>query len=723
MTAADRNRTAPPPPSTNSSVAQVILVMCGLDGQVDEVCEWAIEDTSVVWLPVTHSETAATLAETANFLGIPVETIPFSEACKELGHQAAAGTRRREQVGSTDDVRVGKSLVLALGPEAYPTARRFGLLTGRPVIQSMLVPSSKELKGLQGSRSVTVVPPPDWRTRDLIDFLSTLRDSGFSSPVGFLYPLGARIRELFMLKSVLFGIAEQSPSRYRLLYPLEGSSKKFTASDADVIVGRGGGVDDIATLLNTPGDYLFATPHSNGVDMALGDLIMCAREDRSTRTAPPARSLPCFFDAPCSRLNPSRKLFAATRIKSKVVFLYTCWGLMLKDSVYAAEESLGQRFASSPYTAALMTTPALSLLDRAAGLLVGDLLREGRTVGASLNELNKLHFDRYSDTRDVAVLVGDPELCLSAQETSLTRQLASNVEYQSFTQEVGLRPYAIKAAKNLDRTPTEFYAAFDYSRCVAAGTEGLGKVGLTKSARILEARTKSLWASSLTLDARRSQAEIAAVPHSMAASCERGLMRLQDAWIEYFKSLVGTLGGYVRLQSDRYFEPDAKRTGQENCPYCNGAARKIALRLAGATRGRRHIIECASCGTVLDAMAPMTSAVLRSPVDTVQGGNVALTAEISISSKWISRNIRMSAQPIAAVMLLEPFNKAEGATPLSVTLRATASVCSSHPTVHIEFDPLHIPKNLSAGTYYLDGLIMFGPFPTVLRKTITVTQG
>src|SRR5205085_2863752 len=98
--------------------------------------------------------------------------------------------------------------------------------------------------------------------------------------------------------------------------------------------------------------------------------------------------------------------------KSEVVFLCTCWGVVLRDSIYDVETSLGRAFADSAATAALVTTFSTTFLNRTAGLWAAERYSSGDTLGEVVNGVNERHGSSYAGSEDTVVLFGDP--CHSA---------------------------------------------------------------------------------------------------------------------------------------------------------------------------------------------------------------------------------------------------------------------------------------------------------------------
>jgi hypothetical protein len=693
-----------------TSATDVVLAECADEAELDRVYARLPGHPGPPVLPFRHRRTGVALRESAAFLGVVARSVPGAELLRTWRDEPLP-------VSGTGAAGVaGRSVVVALSPDAVTAATRFGSLTGRPVVTTGPAGLAGTFAELAAARSLVIVPPAGWTSADLAALRDARRAAGCPAPVGFLYPFGAAERELFALKVVLFGRFFTGGGRYRFLYPIEARAASIAVGDADVVVGPGRSAAATDELLRSDGDFLYAAPHSNGVNMGLGSVVLCARRDRPDGAAP-ARSLPCFSGAPCTRQRPANLLLAPSCVRSAVVFLYTCWGALLDDAAYDPATSLAARFAASPYAAALLTTSGLSLLDRAGGPFVADRLRAGVALGAAAVEFNRLHFQRYDDTEDITVLFGDPELTLGAGGGPLTGQLVVHPEFAAFAEATGFRGYPASAPdRDQDRAAAAdhpAYFALDYARCVVAGSRGLRLAALTAAADRLAVRADELWPVMLTADARAAQARMAGAPASLSAGREQRIGRLQEAWLGYFRTMVGTLGGFLRLQTDRYFRP-AGGAPRVPCPYCGGPARAITLRLAGATGGSRLLIECVACATVLDALPPVLAGVLHGPDRAAAGSRLTLRPVIGLAP-----DAGADGAVIAALGILEPFTKGVAEPAESGPLRHR--VTGSQAQVELPPMSIPIPRDTVPGVYFVDAIVLVGAAPAVLRRSVVVT--
>jgi hypothetical protein len=614
----------------------------------------------------------------------------------------------------------GTGVVVALGSGALPLAQIYGQLSGRAVRKLPANPSAADLKAFATARSLTVAPPSRWSASELSRFLAARRDGAPAVPVGFLYPFGAQRREAFMLKSILFARCFSGGGRYRLLYPVDPQATCMSIAGADVIVGAGAPGSDTAKLLRQPADFLFAAPHANGVNMSLGSVVLCAREDAPLGSRPPARSMPCFFGEPCERERPDNVLLAPSGVRSAIVFLYTCFGVLLDDGVYAPATSLAARFASSAYTAAMITTPGLSLLDRGAGPYVADRIRAGSPLGAVTRDFNREHAGRYGDTPDVAILFGDPELRASAEMQPLTPALREHEAFSAFAAASGLRWYgsdrpepegaADPATVDFDR---QLRATLEYGRSMVAGTRRVGAAQLKPATDALASALDGVWTAAVMTAARASRATMAHPPPRLRAARERAISHAQLAWLDYFVVLVTTLGGYMRLQTDPFSEPVASGTDGPDCPYCASPTTRLRSTLAGVPGGDRTLLECVSCGTVLDAHEPIDRSQIRCPGHAFAGEPLPLEVDFTISGAP-----RKSSVSVAVAAVLEPFRK--GLDREATVSEAGFDVSGVRTSARQALPALTLPPDTTPGVYFLDCLLLYELAPTIMRRSIVV---
>jgi hypothetical protein len=671
---------------------------------------------------------------TCAFLGLSAEVASTAQAGTIAGLPATPKLRHslRESLRATESAtvislneegatavaeRVNRQPVVLCDPsEETEVAYAFALLTGRCVVEAGDL-GEETFAALADARSVFLMPGHRLTTRSLFAMLAARRTQAPDLALGFFYPFGSLERELFTLKAALcarYGLP--SGLGHTFMYPLESRDERFTAAGIDFVLGPGGGAAAVERDLRRPTAFLFATPHSNGVNLSLGELVLCAREDRDVHAKTPQTAPPCYHADICSRRSPNTVLLGASLVRSAVVFLYTCWGVLLRDGSFAVSTSLAARIAASPFTAAFLTTCASSLLDRAAGPCLARRLAIGHTLGAATSEFNHCHRERYGNDEDVVLLLGDPETTLPACNADLGSDLIGHRSFARFASETGLRLYdgssdgtGVSGSARPAPVPSETFAALEHSRCVVHATQRLGRAELSYSLAQLSRAVDGLWLSSLALNGRLEQLAIAQLPAGQLRDYERSTRALHDAWLEFYTAMVATLGGYVRLQVDRYYRVLGVVRSSRPCPYCGGVVSITSCELLTGATTTRRLIDCASCGTIVDGLAPVQCGTIRAPGKWCAGGAVSVEIEAHSSHGWHG--------PLLAAALLEPFIKAPSATPTTTSVRSSDIAASR---LRIALPVLAVPANLTPGVHHLNCVLMHNANVTLLRRAVTV---
>jgi len=694
-------------------MSETLLVRCRSATEVSSTARAAAQDTERLVLPFRFAQTESILRHALDFLGAESDIATISAS-----RYVSRGTPAEDCAPVPQPN--GTGMVISLGSGALPLAQIFGQLSGRPVCELPANPSPADLEPLNTAGSLTVALPSRWSASGLSRFLAARRSSAPTVPVGFLYPFGAQRREAFLLKSILFARCFSGGGRYRLLYPVDPQATSLSIDGADVIIGAGASGPDATALLRKPADFLFAAPHANGVNMSLGSVVLCAREDAPLEPHPPTRAMPCFFGEPCERQRADNVLLAPSSVRSAIVFLYTCFGVLLDNGVYAPATSLAARFASSAYTAAIITTPGLSLLDRGAGPYVADRIRSGSPLGAVTRDFNREHAARYGDTPDVAILFGDPELRARAEMQPLTPVLRKHKAFSTFAAASGLRWYDSQHPEPEEVTDSavadfnrELRGALEYGRSVVTGTRRTHAARLSSATDALASALDDVWAAVVMTAARASRSTMAHLPPQLRAERERAISHAQLVWLDYFVVLVTTLGGYARLQTDPFSEPVGSGTSGPDCPYCASPTTQVRSTLAGVVGGDRSLLECASCGTVLDAHEPIDRSQILCPGHAYPGELLPLEVDFTIAG-----TPRDSPVPVAVVAVLEPFRK--GLDRTATASEAGFDVSGTRVPARYALPGLTLPLDTTPGVYFIDCLLLYELAPVIMRRSIVV---
>jgi hypothetical protein len=679
--------------------------------------------------PVSDLRVEECLLDTCSFLDLPARSTDFEHAVEMTGLASPDSPRTslREVARRSENVAVisvrdegitsvaaavkGRPVLLCASSEHDNWPYAFALLTGRTVVESGET-LAETFVAIAEARSVFLAPSPSLDTRALEVLLGVRRRHAPAVPMGFFYPFGSFERELFALKAALVARhGVPAGLRHTFLYPLERRGVSFTAAEIDFVLGARK-PEEVERILRQPAAFFYTTSHSNGVNMSLGSVTLCAREDRDSATAPTSTP-PCFHANICARERAGANRLAASRIQSAVAFLYTCWGVLLRDSAYDVGVSLGARVAASPFTAALISTYTTSLLDRAAGLYVARLLGEGRALGHTLLDLNRRHHARYGDNAEVAVLFGDPELTLPISGVGDEGALRRDPSFARLASETGLCPYGDGAGNQPQKSPcavtAKEFASLEYSRCVAGATRRLARPELVEPTDRLRESIERAWLAGLELNGRIGRQGAAAVPENLGHEYDRCVRESQQAWIAFYAAMVITLGGYVRLQTDRYQLDQSTAPSSKPCPYCGGTVHLTRTELPTGRIPVRSVRECVACGTIFDGLHPIRDGTFDGPTEWTSGK----PASVSIRAWSVSQH-----GPVAAAALLEPFVK-PATSPLACA-SAHWPDGRANRRLSLQLPPLTPPHDLTPGVYHLNGIVMQGAGVALLRRAVTI---
>lgn len=682
-------------------------------------------------IPVSGPKVERLLLKTCSFLGLPACSTDLERAVLTTGLSSpdSPGPSLQEAARRSEDLAVisvrddgiasvaaavrGRPVLLCVGSERDEWPFAFALLTGRTVVESGETPA-ETFAAVAEARSAFLAASPSLDTRALQLLLEARQQHAPAVPMGFFYPFGSLERELFALKAALvFRHGIPAGLRHTFLYPLERRNCSFNAAGIDFVLGAGK-PDDVERILRRPAAFLYTTPHSNGINMSLGSVTLCAREGCDSAATTKLRAPPCFNADICARKRPGAIRLAASEIRSAIAFLYTCWGVLLRDGPYDVEISLGAQVAASPFTAALISTYTTTLLDRAAGLYVARMLSEGRTLGQALLELNRRHHARYGDSPEVAVLFGDPELTLPISNTADEDALWRDSRFVRLASETGLYSYNDGLGDRHRGSPravtAKEFASLEYSRCVAGATGNHSRSELVGAAEVLKKAVERAWLVGIELNSRIGRQGAAAVPEALGLQYARCLSELHQAWLDFYAVMVTTLGGYVRLQTDRYRLDQNSAPASRPCPYCGSIIELTHTTLPTGSLPVRLVEDCIACGTVFDGVHPIRDGAFDGPAIWICGE----AASISIRASSTGQR-----GPLAAAALLEPFIK-PAASPLAYASAQWADGCEEGQ-LKLQLPPMTPPRDLTPGVYHLNGIVMHGAGVALLRRSITIT--
>jgi hypothetical protein len=477
------------------------------------------------------------------------------------------------------------------------------------------------------------------------------------------------------------------------------------------VLGEGGDRARALDLLREPSEFFFSTPHSNGVNLSLGPVVLCSREDHDG-APPPERALPCFYADICNRDGPGRTRLAPSELRTVVAFLNTCWGVLLRGAAYDSEISLGHRLASSPYVAALVTAHTSSLLDRASGPSLAEDYARGIPLGEAVASLNRRHFERYGDEREAMILFGDPEARLATAQPLGLRQ---EPEFEETARAIALNLYPSGGERAPAGAPpaaiaAQEFAAIEYTRAVVAGTRPARIGALDEPLDRLAAATDRLWSADALIQSRLTQGPRARIRSGETTRHRaQAVAAYQSAWIAFFTRLVCTLGGYVRFQVDRYFEPAATPEPAGACPYCGSAVAASRQRLAGAHTVSRLRLDCPNCATIFESVGALVGGAITGPEAWRAGSAPRMGLELQTEEG-------ARGGTVSAALVLEPFMKPAAAPDALSTTTGTAP--PSTETWTLELPPVEFSDARTIGSHHLNSVVILDAGVAFLRRAV-----
>jgi len=603
----------------------------------------ALTASSAVVVPASSPAIASALQTLAQFLGAPCETTAwdgvhgmveglFGCDLGDMRESDALAAYRQvcARVASHETIDVctagpraaaralaGKRAALAWSRDGLVAAMRSALLGDRRVLYDANATSDPAgFRALADSRSILACPPSTFTADALSGLREQKRAADNGVPIGLLYPFGDETGELFALKSHVYAALpgdEELP--YTFSYPLERRRDIRAIGRSRFLIGAN--VDRAATLalLSAPAQLFFSTPHSNGVNLSLGPVVLCSREDHDERQAPD-RAPPCFHADICNRERSSANRMASTQIPAAVAFLNTCWGVVLRGGAYDVEISLGHRLIGSAYVCALISAHSTSVLDRAAGPYLAELYSRGVPLGEAVARLNRRHHERFGDVLDAMLLFGDPDARLPGRAPL---DLCAHPEFQGLARSISLLPYPVDddrpASTELAlpcEVPAEQFGSIEYARCVASGMTASAMDVMQAPTDELAAASSQLWSANALFNSRLLHASRASFRAAeLTRHRQQALARYHAAWLDFYTALVCNFGGYVRFQVDRYFQEIGRSERAGRCPYCDATVMRSRQRLIGASAVLRERLDCPNCATIFERVGAITSGCVR----------------------------------------------------------------------------------------------------------------
>ncbi len=672
-----------------------------------------------VYIPVIHEAMREAIIKSIEFLGHDYRILEAGRClnCLRLNHDDKIKEILYENESSKDRltgiynwlhnkwIHAGKleeadnePVVLAYKEEGLVQGLQFGILTGRSILY---VDNKSELKSIisakaaDSAKSLLIAYDTTLTVDEVKELLDLNAERERKIPIGFLYPYGRFNRSFIVIKTYLY---EKINPKYsypvRFYYPLEKGQSVTDREEFSVFIGSGGFK---VNLLKEPSEFIFATPHSNGVDMGLGEVVLCTRQNFfKKRKADLQQVLPCFCGDRCNR--SGKEIIGVDDLKNIVLFLYTCWGVILKKGAFDVRVSLAYNIVQSPYNPVLITTYAMSLLERFAGPKAADLYYSGLAIGECIQNIG-----------DTIILFGDPEYtCPHDSIGKFSTEKLRNGKLQKFFYPKQLDD-PIKYQFQITK---EFFDNLLFTECATSGMRLIGLPDTQERTYDLERAVQNLKQYALLYDNRivqneMNQENIISANRKLVA----GICDFQENWFRFYRNMVYRLGGFVRFQVDRYFSmPQEERKGEINCPYC-GSRIRTEVKTIHYFSTKRILYECYNCATILDGIHTFTYGAIECEKVWIQASN---KVRISIRTKKIGDNIA------GIGVIMEPFDKkSEIKMPGSFKQER---INLEEQTAYSTDMVMELPKDVFNGSYYLNAIVMLNESIVFLRRVVYVNR-
>lgn len=293
----------------------------------------------------------------------------------------------------------GGGVVVTCHAEAESGARAWSDVLGRPLVRARAI---DELAGVAPGEPLTVAVPDGALRIDWLERLARLSvEAGRSLGIVTASAAAARRHRSLGARAPDGPIAAYT--HFWDIPPLR--------SVADVTVHGPGDAGGFLATAERGCQALFLQTYSNGVDMPVGDRVICAR-----LAPPPAggrASLPCFAGGACLHgPGPDRRpdlYLSPHQLGADVLVMDTCWGIVPDDGLLAPRTSLAAAFMRGPSVRCLLAP--IRVQTSAPYRIVDALVRylAGATLGEVALELNRTGVETREE-RPCWILHGDPSL-------------------------------------------------------------------------------------------------------------------------------------------------------------------------------------------------------------------------------------------------------------------------------------------------------------------------
>ena len=605
-------------------------------------------------------------------------------------------------------------------------AVQYSLLMNRPLILLQKTADNCEFfSAFNYASSYFISFSDDLSMSDFIEFLNYKDQNNNKVPFAIMYPYGEVEREFFVIKTFLFA-RYPYPYEYKASFhfPLERPNYCYKGKNVSLYLGQDTDTVSLVERLIEPSSLLFAMAHSNGIDMGLGNIVLCPRETTPVLSAVGIKAMPCFFNLElCSRVKPDNIIIKLNQLKAQIAFFYTCWGIQLKNGLYDPSVSFARQLVLSPHIGMIVSTYTMSHLDNSILSKFMHHVKNDSTISDVVNQLNSEHFKFYSDIPHTLIVLGDPEFKLNQSFPSDFDQLFPD-EVKSHLIKKGIIKY--KKCNKCNKTEPDIglISAISiivndvlYAKTVVLGSRSLPlgsiKVLLDEFMLFLD----GLWILILLIKKRLSQsAQHYVNPNNLLIELQKEVVKYHKYWIDYFVIMNSNFGGLIRLQIDKFFDEKNKiEPCKHNCPYCAGVLIENELSLIEHEQLNRRVLECYSCTTIFDSHAVFTFGSIDCDIFWIKTIHQTMTVHLLMSP------VMMGEFNYTVCVCLEPFYK-KGQSNISSHIEngQINMVSSDERLIDITINNFIPLDYYTSGQYYLNIMIIVNTSVAFLRRTIHI---
>lgn len=460
--------------------------------------------------------------------------------------------------------RHGQTVVSA-APEADAAAALYAHLTGR-----RFLPAAQPARAAHQRPDVVVAP-----TRLLTPpFLAALHGDPDRAPglIAAASP-SALLRQALLRAAALRLCGGPARRSVEVMHHFAISRAEMEGRE---LFGNQAPREELRHVLGRGSEVLSIFTVGDGIDAALGPLILCPIAGGSSRPAPGPP--PCVVSDTCHRLQlplaeaaASRGLVAPEALVARVLLLHACWGIQPSGSLHGQDWGYGWRLAVSDRLGAIVTTWQITLGAPADTGGLARMLARGTPLGTAVARFN--HGKQARRTGQLLCLLGDPDFRLRPGP---------------------LRVSGLRATSDRPRPPAGERRQLAFLSAYLEATEPKpASQAAQETARISVGMCQRLAWRGLAIDA----------PGETAGAVMRAAML-------DFLCAHGTIPAYHWMALGH---PERSAASDSGCLVCGQPDSEVTLRLRVEGAERRLLTLCPRCGLTEDR--PVSAARLGLAVD------------------------------------------------------------------------------------------------------------